>query len=437
MATIIRLPSLTSFLSLLLLASLVHAIRIPNTNTNTANHDTHTEKNIARRSVTLDLQRNPHYAPNGPAAYARALKKWGADVPQELTNSLAAMRGDVGGEGEVRAETIRDDREYLSRVGFGTPLQWLNVDLDTGSSDVWVYSSETRKWVAGDRPVWKIEESSTAEKVENATWMISYGDGSSAWGNIYRDTLSIASITLPNATLESAISASTSLTSDPDIDGLFGLAYGLPSQTTPQQPSVLSALLPHLSLPLFTADLHHHASSGAYTFGRVDPSRYKRDTAIWYTPLVDNATFWEFPYRGVHVGGQDKWYLHDNFSAIADTGTTLMLLSRAQVRLYYSAVPGARQNWTVGGVWTYPWGDGMLLPDFEVGFRNGFVATVPGRFMNYTVMPDDASMCMGGLQEWGYDDWGIFGDIFLKAVYAVFDVGGGRVGFAEKELGED
>jgi hypothetical protein len=74
------------------------------------------------------------------------------------------------------------------------------------------------------------------------------------------------------------------------------------------------------------------------------------------------------------------------------------------------------------------------LPDFEVGFGNGFVATVPGRFMNYTVMPDDAAMCMGGLQEWGNDDLGIFGDVFLKAVYAVFDVGGKRIGFAEKEL---
>lgn len=40
------------------------------------------------------------------------------------------------GKGDVNADTIINDREYLSRVGFGTPLQWLNVDLDTGSSDV-------------------------------------------------------------------------------------------------------------------------------------------------------------------------------------------------------------------------------------------------------------------------------------------------------------
>ena len=40
------------------------------------------------------------------------------------------------GAGDVGAEAIGNDREYLSSVGFGTPLQWLNLDLDTGSADV-------------------------------------------------------------------------------------------------------------------------------------------------------------------------------------------------------------------------------------------------------------------------------------------------------------
>ncbi|KAK4038158.1 putative Endothiapepsin precursor [Parachaetomium inaequale] len=416
---------LITFLALLFLSSLVNAI--PHDNKST----------LTRRSVTLDLQRNPNYAPNGPAAYARALTKWGAKVPAELAASLDAMRGDVG-VGDVGAETIRDDREYLSRVGFGTPLQWLSMDLDTGSADVWIYSSETRQPVAGERRVWKIEESSTAEKVENGTWMISYGDGSAAWGTLYRDTLSLASLTLPNATLESAVSASSSLTSDPYIDGIFGLPYALPSQTDPQQPSVLSSLLPSLAAPLFTVDLRHHSSSGAYTFGYVDPSRHKSSTPIWYTPLTPNATFWQFPYSGIHVGGNDTWYT-SNSTAIADTGTSLLLLGRHAAEVYYGTVPGASKNLTAGGIWTYPCTlstlENGMLPDFEIGFENGFVARVPGRFMNYTVMPDDTGKCMGGLQEWGNgEDLGIFGDVFLKAVYAVFDVGGGRIGFAEKEL---
>lgn len=77
---------------LLLCSSFATAIRIPHVST--GNHGTHSHNNIVKRSVTLDLPRNPDYAPNGPAAYARALNKWGAKVPKELTKSLAVMRGD-------------------------------------------------------------------------------------------------------------------------------------------------------------------------------------------------------------------------------------------------------------------------------------------------------------------------------------------------------
>lgn len=65
---------------------------------NHGNHGTHGKfGNIAPRSVTLDLERNPNYNPNGPAEYARALRRWGAEVPKELVHTLTAM-GD-GGKG--------------------------------------------------------------------------------------------------------------------------------------------------------------------------------------------------------------------------------------------------------------------------------------------------------------------------------------------------
>lgn len=36
----------------------------------------------------------------------------------------------------TNATSIRNDREYVSTIGFGTPQQRLNVDFDTGSADV-------------------------------------------------------------------------------------------------------------------------------------------------------------------------------------------------------------------------------------------------------------------------------------------------------------
>ena len=43
--------------------------------------------------------------------------------------------------GNITATTIEQDLEYLSLIGFGTPPQYIPVDLDTGSTDVWVYSA--------------------------------------------------------------------------------------------------------------------------------------------------------------------------------------------------------------------------------------------------------------------------------------------------------
>ncbi|KAK4197095.1 putative Endothiapepsin precursor [Triangularia verruculosa] len=381
---------------------------------------------VARRSVTVDLHRNPAYAPNGPQQYYRALKKWGVDIPNDVDDVTNSFMG--GDSGDTNAESIMGDREYLSRVGFGTPFQYLNVDLDTGSADVWVFSSET-KVKSPREDIYKIEKSSTAELMNGTTWRITYGDSSHASGKAYHDSIDIAGIPLHKAVVQSAVSVSESLASDKDLDGIFGLAYNLESQVTPKQPTVLQTLKDRLDKPLFTADLRYQSDEGAYTFGYIDPDRHVGK--IMYTPLLPNSTFWEFNVTGLHVAGQNIWYLAQ-WRVIADTGTTMMLLSPDIVNMYYSAVPTAKQDVAFGSLWTFPCN--TTLPDFKLGFANGWVATVPGKYMNYTGIEDAPGKCMGGLQPFFSEDFGILGDIFLKAVYAVFDLAGGRVGFANKEL---
>ncbi|KAH6621542.1 aspartic peptidase domain-containing protein [Chaetomium sp. MPI-SDFR-AT-0129] len=466
---------------------------------------------------TLDVKvdRNPSYKPNGPAAYAQALRKWGAPVPVELEKALAVMGTPPGngGTGDIAVDSVLQDREYLSRVGVGTPPQWLWLDLDTGSADLWMYTSETREATPSNRTVFKIEESTTAQRIENGSWSIAYGDGSSAYGTLYHDTVTLgpnSSLIVLNSTIESALSTSASLSSDPILGGILGLSCSLNSNASPKQPAFLSVLLSQLGEPVFTVDLKHYSSEfegeGAYTFGYTDKGRVLEGTDIWYTPLFDASKFWEVSYTGMHVGGEQEGHRiggdgretgspsESNSSsesdpdsddeegsdsepdpprAIIDTGTTLILVTPDKVKAYYDAVPGAQKG-AFGGLWTFPcqlnstspsgegehhaggegWnmtadmhgkgtGDGggqlppliITFPPNEIS-STPFIAKIPGAYLNYSTMWNDPESCMGGLQEWPSDDFGIFGAVFLKTVYAVFDVGQGRVGFAPKDLGE-
>lgn len=110
----------------------------------------------------IRLIANPNYRRSGTKSYVHAMRKWGfaptmegpyfvasriqqtgrqyTDKPvggkARIVHKLQKKSGDK--TGDVPAEDVQNDSEYLAEVGIGTPAQNLKLDFDTGSADLWV-----------------------------------------------------------------------------------------------------------------------------------------------------------------------------------------------------------------------------------------------------------------------------------------------------------
>ena len=141
------------------------------------------------------------------------------------------------------------------------------LNFDTGSSDLWVFSSETAAGALGGQKLYNINESSTARKLDNQTWNISYGDGSHASGNVYLDKVSIGGVTVPQQAIESAQMVAEQFTQDAASSGLVGLGFDSINQVRPsKQKTFISNALRYLAEPLFTVNLRKAERESPYTF---------------------------------------------------------------------------------------------------------------------------------------------------------------------------
>ena len=125
---------------------------------------------------------------------------------------------------------------------------------------------------------------------------------------------------------------------------------------------------------LFTVDLKKGAP-GTYDFGFIDDSKHTGE--ITYTPIDNSQGFWQFTGTGYQVG--DGEFQDTSIDAIADTGTTLLLVKDDIVSAYYAQVDGAAYDNSQAG-YTFPCS--ADLPDFTVGIGN-YHAVIPGSFINY------------------------------------------------------
>jgi len=241
-------------------------------------------------------------------------------------------------------------------------------------------------------------------------------------GTEYADTVSIAGLTAQNQTLGAATVYSDGFSkANFGPDGLMGMAFQ--SISVYNAPPVFQTLVANGAVKdsSFSFKL---ADNGSELFiGGANTALYSGDFA--YAPVVQQG-YWQVNADSATVGGKKVF---DKTLSIIDTGTTLIVGDKTNVKKLYDAIPGSKDaSSSVGdGFFTFPCSASPSV-SFSFGGKSWAMST---ETFNLGPASPGSSDCAGSVVsgDTGGSGW-IFGDAFLQNVYTKFDVAQNRVGFA-------
>jgi len=357
-------------------------------------------------------------AKNALRDVASTYAKFGGVMPFDLAQAHANSNGTGQGSATTTPGDSHDSL-YLTPVNVGGTTMML--DFDTGSADLWVFSDELPASKSAGHAIYKPD---TSKQMSGASWKISYGDGSSASGDVYSDTVTVGGVAVDGQAVEAAKQISSQFAQDKKNDGLLGLAFSSINTVKPKQQTTwfdTAVKNGDLKQAVFGVRLEHQ-KPGSYDFGFIDDSAYTGSLA--YTKIDSQQGFWMMETDGFAVAGTES---KTPIKGIADTGTTLMMLPRSVVSAYWKQVKSAKYMASQG---LYVFKCSEKLPEFSL-IIGGEKRTTPGEFMNYA--PASQGLCIGGLQRNdGLQGLSIIGDTFLKSQYVVFDAEKSQIGFAQQ-----
>ncbi|MCJ1394238.1 hypothetical protein MMC18_007116 [Xylographa bjoerkii] len=363
---------------------------------------------------------------NAQKALMKSYLKWGMSMPAVLTASntvedITASNTDSGETGEVTNTPTQSDAEFLAPISIGG--QTLMMDFDTGSSDLWVFNTQLSAAETKGHTLYNPNESSTFKLLNGQSYSISYGDGSTSAGVVGTDTVNIGGATVTSQAVELPTTVSGTFVGDTSSNGLVGLAMSSLNTVKPtQQMTFFDNIRGSLAQPVFTANLKH-AATGFYEFGKIDATQFTG--SISYTPIDASTGFWQFPSNSFSVGDGQVQQNTEGNPAIADTGTSLLLVDDPVIEGYYSQVEGAEYNENQGGI-TFPCN--AALPDLHLAMGPSYMATLSSDLMIFAEVGNN--LCFGSMQSNQGESIQIFGDIMFKSQFVVFNNGDATIGFA-------
>ncbi|KAA1087526.1 hypothetical protein PGT21_033127 [Puccinia graminis f. sp. tritici] len=328
--------------------------------------------------------------------------------------------------------TNRLNMEYYSIIKIGTPPQDFRVQIDTGSTGLWIatYNSSMKESLENTDvggSLFYYKKSSTFQSSDVA-YTIPYADSSYASGIVVYDTVQQGSYSVKDQPF-GAMTVTSKGMFEGSASGILGLSFNDDSANNGIYPFWQKAKIDMFSIsmsgfkdaPLSKTDSPDKPEQpgGVFTLGGVEKSLYTGD--INYVRL-SSTTHWQIPIDGLKFNGA----LIDNSqsdSVMIDSGTSLIGIPAPLVHAIYQNIPGATAGkGAYKGYYHFPCDTN---PQLSMVFGGIEYAISADNFKAQKVQGDE-SRCYGSLFSTssvnaavGKATW-IVGASFLRNVYAVF-----------------
>ncbi|KAG0242967.1 hypothetical protein BGW41_003132 [Actinomortierella wolfii] len=326
------------------------------------------------------------------------------------------------------------DRQWVAAMSVGTPSQLFSVVFDTGSSDVWVASTACATQPCSMLRRFNPMNSRTFESLDHP-WSINYADNTWIRGNLGRDDVSVAGITIRKQTLGLA----TTITTRTEVDGIMGLGFDsnseIPGMKTPVTNMIEQGQIdqPIVSVWLNKASNQGKdvSDGGQFIFGGMDSSLF--NPPITYLPVTSSRE-WQVATDKVYLGS--KLLTSNPPDAIIDTGASYIVFPESLATSFHRLIPNSQYDQQFGWLVPCSMASSRTIGDLTFVF-DGTRFSVP--FSDIVILKSEYNgFCFSAIDSWrevdghGGQNTIVLGDLFIKNQYVIYDYGKKQIGLAQK-----
>lgn len=297
---------------------------------------------------------------------------------------------------------------YDLYIEMGSDKQGVMVELDTGSSDLWVCQSNG----AGDKG-FNPETSNSAHNMGH-NFSITYVDQTTYQGPFYQDTVSFGKD--GNEALLHDFQFAVIPIQD-KLAGLLGIGPVANEATPPAYPNFIQALKDQglISSRAFSIylNINEKFHDGSIVFGGIDKAKYKGELVA--LPVTDDVSF-GVDIKSFTVNGKT---IDTNEPASFDTGTTYLSLTQEFGDALFNELGTAKYN-TDADAYLVDSKDGYDQP-IKLNFDGTSVELSLMDMYRDNIVDDNGNSLGPGFYIYRLKNVNYLGDSFLKNLYCVYN----------------